>query len=54
MEGFSRPRAGHDRRVVQAWIAWTDDAIDDVPETFGYYWLSFQDTESEFLEVHEL
>lgn len=40
--------------MLQAWIAWTDDAIDDVPETFGYYWLSFQDTESEFLEVHEL
>jgi hypothetical protein len=40
--------------VLQAWIAWTDDAVDDVPATVAYYWLSFQDTETDSVEVHEL
>ncbi len=45
---------GHDRAVLQAWIAWSDDGLDGVAATSGCYWLSFQDTESESVENHEL
>jgi hypothetical protein len=40
--------------VLQAWIAWSDNAFDGVPATSGFYWLSFQDTESESAESQEL
>jgi hypothetical protein len=40
--------------VLQAWIAWSDDAFESDSATSGFYWLSFQDTESELAENHEL